>query len=101
MIVMDSIAQLTLDIIAKVVESGITIANAAKLLSKSRRTIERYVKRYRKSVFNLLCMVTVVSHRQIKHQRRLKKQLKRIPDISLQPYRDEKEAGFDLLIDGF
>ena len=29
MIVMDSIAQLTLDIIAKVVESGITIANAA------------------------------------------------------------------------
>jgi transposase/predicted DNA-binding protein (UPF0251 family) len=46
MIVMDSKAQLTVDIIAKVVESRITIANAAKLLSKSRRTIERYVKRY-------------------------------------------------------
>jgi PAS domain S-box-containing protein len=46
MILMDSIAQLTVDIIAKVVESRITITNAAKLLSKSRRTIERYVKRY-------------------------------------------------------
>ena len=46
MIVMDSKAQLTVDIIAKVVEDRITIGNAAKLLSKSRRTIERYVKRY-------------------------------------------------------
>ena len=46
MIVMDSKAQLTVDIIAKVVEGRITIGNAAKLLSKSRRTIERYVKRY-------------------------------------------------------
>ena len=46
MIVMDSKAQLTVDIIAKVVEGRITIANAAKLLSKSRRTIERYVKQY-------------------------------------------------------
>jgi transposase/DNA-binding transcriptional ArsR family regulator len=46
MIVMDSKAQLRVDIIAKVVEGRITIANAAKLLSKSRRTIERYVKRY-------------------------------------------------------
>jgi hypothetical protein len=40
-IVMDSKAQLTVDIIAKVVEIRIIIANAAKLLSKSRRTIER------------------------------------------------------------
>jgi transposase len=46
MIVMDSKTQLTVDIIAKVVEGRIAIANAAKLLSKSRRTIERYVKRY-------------------------------------------------------
>jgi transposase len=46
MIVMDSKAQLTVDLIAKVVEGRITIANAAKLLSKSQRTIERYVKRY-------------------------------------------------------
>lgn len=43
---MDSKAQLTIDIIAKVVEGRITIGNAAKLLSKSRRTIERYVKHY-------------------------------------------------------
>lgn len=46
MIVMDSKAQLSVDIVAKVVEGRITIANAAKLLSKSRRTIERYVRRY-------------------------------------------------------
>lgn len=46
MIVMDSKAQLTVDIIAKVVEGRITIANAAKLLCKSRRTIERYIKSY-------------------------------------------------------
>lgn len=49
MIVMDSKAQLTVDIIAKVVEERITISNAAKLLSKSRRTIERYVKRYQEA----------------------------------------------------
>ena len=47
MIVMNSKAQLTVDIIAKVIEGRITIANAAKLLSKSRRTIERYIKRYK------------------------------------------------------
>ncbi|MGY0638099.1 MAG: hypothetical protein ACW7DW_14295 [Paraglaciecola chathamensis] len=39
---MDFKVQLSVDIIAKVVESRITIANAAKLLSKSRRSIERY-----------------------------------------------------------
>jgi len=46
MIVMNSKAQLTVDIIAKVVEGRLTIANAAKLLNKSHRSIERYVKRY-------------------------------------------------------
>jgi hypothetical protein len=46
MIVMDSKAQLTVDIIAKVFEGRLTIANAAKLQTKSRRAIERYVKRY-------------------------------------------------------
>ena len=46
MIVMDSKAQLTVDIIAKVVEGKISIANATKLLNKSRRSIERYIKRY-------------------------------------------------------
>ena len=47
MIVLNSKAQLTVDIIAKVAERKVTIANAAKLLNKSRRTIERYLQRYR------------------------------------------------------
>ena len=42
---MDSKAQLTVDIIAKVAERKITIINAAKLLNKSRRTIERYLQK--------------------------------------------------------
>ena len=46
-IVLNSKAQLTVDIIAKVAERKITIANAAKLLNKSKRTIERYLQRYR------------------------------------------------------
>ena len=45
---MDSKAQLTVDIIAKVAERKITIVNAAKLLNKSRRTIERYLQKYQK-----------------------------------------------------
>lgn len=48
MIVMDSKAQLTVDIIAKVAEGKITIVNAAKLLNKSSRTIERYLQKYHK-----------------------------------------------------
>ena len=48
MIKMDSKAQLTVDIVAKVVEGKIDIVNAAKLLNKSRRTIERYLKKYHK-----------------------------------------------------
>jgi transposase len=48
MIIMDSKAQLTVDIIAKVAERKITIVNAAKLLNKSRRTIERYLQKYQK-----------------------------------------------------
>ena len=47
MIKMDSKAQLTVDIIAKVEAGKIDVVNAAKLLNKSRRTIERYLKRYR------------------------------------------------------
>ena len=46
MIMINSRAQLTIDVIAKVAENKITIANAAKLLNKSRRTIERYLKQY-------------------------------------------------------
>ena len=43
---MDSKAQLTVDIIAKVAERKITLNNAAKILNKSKRTIERYLQRY-------------------------------------------------------
>jgi transposase len=46
MIVMDSTAQLKIDIIGKVSEGKISICNAAKLLNKSRRTIERYINDY-------------------------------------------------------
>jgi len=48
MIMLDSKSQLTLDIITKVCEGKITIINAAKLLSCSRRTIERYLADYQK-----------------------------------------------------
>ena len=41
---MDSQTQLTVDVITKVSEGKITINNATKLLSCSRRTIERYQK---------------------------------------------------------
>ena len=47
MIVMDSKAQLTADIIAKVAEGKMDVVNAATLLNKSRRTIERYLQRNR------------------------------------------------------
>lgn len=43
---MDSQTQLTVDIITKVSEGKITINNATKLLSCSRRTIERYLHSY-------------------------------------------------------
>ncbi len=43
---MDSKAQLTVDVIAKVAQGKMSIINAAKLLNKSRRTIERYLQRY-------------------------------------------------------
>ena len=51
---MDSKAQLTVDIIAKVAEGKIDIVNASKLLNKSRRTIERYLKKYRKIGFQFV-----------------------------------------------
>ena len=44
---MDSKSQLTVDIVVKVAEGKIDIVNAAKLLNKSRRTVERYLQRYR------------------------------------------------------
>ncbi len=45
---MDAKAQLTVDVIAKVAQGKISIINASKLLSKSRRTIERYLQQYQK-----------------------------------------------------
>jgi len=47
MIKMDSKAQLTVDVISKLAEGKIDVVNAAKLLNKSRRTLERYLKKYR------------------------------------------------------
>ncbi|CAH9050430.1 ISNCY family transposase ISShha1 [Pseudoalteromonas holothuriae] len=44
---MNSKAQLAVDVIAKVAEGRLTIGNATKLLNKSRRTIKRYLHRYR------------------------------------------------------
>lgn len=46
MIILDSKAQLIVDVISKVAQGRIRIVNAAKLLNKSRRTIERYLQRY-------------------------------------------------------
>jgi transposase len=46
MIIMDSKAQLTVDVISKVTQGKVSIINAAKLLNKSRRPIERYLQRY-------------------------------------------------------
>ncbi len=54
MITSNSKAQLTVDVIAKVAEHKITIANAAKLLNKSRRTIECYLQRYRDKGFQFV-----------------------------------------------
>ena len=46
---MDSHSQLTVDVIAKVTQGKmISIHSASKLLNKSRRTIERYLHRYRR-----------------------------------------------------
>lgn len=45
---MDSKAQLTVDIIVKVAHGKISINNATKILNCSKRTIERYLSRYQK-----------------------------------------------------
>ena len=45
---MDSKAQLTVDIVTRVAEGKMDIVHAANLLDKSRRTIERYLAKYRK-----------------------------------------------------
>tara|TARA_Y100000815_G_scaffold149537_2_gene135288 strand:- start:12498 stop:14051 length:1554 start_codon:yes stop_codon:yes gene_type:complete len=47
MIMLNSKAQLTVDVIAKVADNKLSITSAVKLLNKSKRTVERYLKRYR------------------------------------------------------
>lgn len=66
---MDSKAQLTVDIIAKVVEQLAMQLNYSVSLDVPLNVTLNVIK---KSVFNLLFMVIVVSHHQIKHQRQLK-----------------------------
>ena len=48
MVKMDSQTQLKIDIIAKVTSGEMTTSDAQTLLSKSRRTVERYVQQYKK-----------------------------------------------------
>lgn len=45
---MDSKSQFTVDIISKVIDGRISIKSATTLLNKSRRTVERYLSRYRR-----------------------------------------------------
>lgn len=45
---MDSKSQFTVDIISKVIDGRISINSGTTLLNKSRRTVERYLSRYRK-----------------------------------------------------
>lgn len=47
MIIMNSREQLAVDIVAKVAEGKIDIVNASKLLNRTRRTVERYLQKYR------------------------------------------------------
>lgn len=54
MIMINSKAQLIVDIIIKVAENKITVENASKLLNKSRRTIERYLQRYHDKGFQFV-----------------------------------------------
>ena len=49
MIILDSKAQLTVDVISKVVQGKIRPINAAKLLNKSRRTVDRYIQQYQQN----------------------------------------------------
>ena len=47
MVVVNSQNQLKIDIIAKVTRSEMSVLDAQKLLSKSKRTVERYIQRYK------------------------------------------------------
>ena len=67
MIVMDTQSQLTMDIISKVALGKISMTNASKLLNKSRRTIERYLRRHPLMVSDLWFMATQEGHPLIKY----------------------------------
>ena len=54
MILMDASKQLKIDIINKVERGQISRLNAAKLLKKSKRTIERYIKNYQEQGFQFV-----------------------------------------------
>jgi transposase len=83
---LDSKAQLAVDIIAKVAESKITMVNAAKLLNKSRRTIERYLQQFHK-----------VGIQFIVHQNTGKAPVNKIPDsLKRQVQALIKEKYFDV-----
>ena len=83
---MDSKSQLTVDIIAKVSEGKVDIVNAAKLLNKSRRTIERYLRRYRE-----------IGLQFVVHQNPRKTPANKICDkLKLQVQRLIKDKNFDL-----
>ena len=62
MIIMDSKAQLTVDVISKVAGSKISIVNAAKLLNKYRRTIERYLHQYQKIGIQFIAKDHYITH---------------------------------------
>ena len=49
MFYIDSKSHFIVDIISKVLDGKITIDSATQLLKKSRRTVERYLSRYRKA----------------------------------------------------
>lgn len=68
MITLNSKAQLTFDIIVKVAERKITISNATKLLSKSRRTINAITSVIEKRGCSLLFMVIQVESPRIKRR---------------------------------
>jgi hypothetical protein len=74
MIVMDSKSQFIVDIITKVAEQKITLGNAAKILNKSKRTIERYLQRYHYAGIRFVIHKIKVNLLQIKSLILLKKE---------------------------
>ncbi len=66
MIVMDSKTQFIVDIIIKVTEKKISTSHAAKVLNKSKRTIERYLQHYYSSGIQFVIHKTKVNPQRIK-----------------------------------